>query len=94
MCRRALRDAGSRIGVVLGQICNVLNPTVIVIGGDLASGWSVMEPALREAIDRSAIQPALGDLTLIPTALGSRGRLLGGLAMVLDDPARFPLQAY
>lgn len=92
MCRRALRDAGSRIGVVLGQICNLLNPTIIVIGGELAGGWSVLEPALREAIDRSTIQPAIRDLVLSPSTLGPRGRLLGGLALVLDDPVRFPLQ--
>ena len=92
MCRRALRDAGSRIGVVLGQICNVLNPTIIVIGGELARGWSILEPSLREAIDRSAIQPAIRDLVLSPSALGPRGRLLGGLALILDDPIRFPLR--
>ncbi len=94
MCRRALRDAGSRIGVVVGQISNLLNPTVIVIGGDLADGWLLMEPALREAVDRSAIQPALADLMIVPSALGPRGRLVGGLAMVLDDPVRFPLFEY
>lgn len=93
MCRRAIRDTGARIGVVLGQICNLLNPTAIVIGGDLVGGWSIMEPPLRAAIDRSAIHPAIGDLTIAPSALGPRGRLLGGLALVLDDPVRFPLQS-
>lgn len=93
MCRRALRDTGSRIGVVLGKICNLLNPTVIVIGGDLAAAWPVMEPALREALDRSAIHPAIDHLTITPSALGPRGRLLGGLALVLEDPVRFPLTA-
>jgi predicted NBD/HSP70 family sugar kinase len=57
MCRRALRDAGSRIGAVIGKIGNLLNPTVIVIGGDLAAAWPVMEPAVHEALDRSAIHP-------------------------------------
>ena len=94
MCRRALRDTASRIGVALGTICNLLNPTIIVIGGELASGWSVMEPALREALDRSAIHPAIDGLTITPSALGHRGRLLGGLALVLNDPTRFPLGAF
>jgi predicted NBD/HSP70 family sugar kinase len=91
ICRRALRDTGSRIGVVLGKICNLLNPTVIVIGGELVDGWSVMEPAVREALDRSAIHPAIDHLTITPSTLGARGRLLGGLALVLEDPTRFPL---
>jgi predicted NBD/HSP70 family sugar kinase len=91
MCRRALRDVGARIGYVLGGLCNVLNPTAIVIGGDLAGAWSVMQPAMREAIDRSAIQPAIVDLHIAPSQLGPRGRLLGGLALVLHDSVRFPL---
>ena len=91
MCRRALRDAGSRIGAVIGKICNLLNPTVIVIGGDLAAAWPVMEPAVHEALDRSAIHPAIDDLTIVTSRLGARGRLLGGLALVLEDPVRFPL---
>ena len=94
MCRRALRDTASRIGVVLGTICNLINPTIIVIGGELASGWSVMEPGLREALDRSAIHPSIDDLTITPSALGPRGHLLGGLALVLNDPTRFPLGAF
>lgn len=91
MCRRALRDVGSRLGYVLGDLCNVLNPTAIVIGGELAAAWSIMQPAVNEAIDRSAIHPAIVDLHLEPSQLGPRGRLLGGLALVLQDSTRFPL---
>jgi hypothetical protein len=45
----------------------------------------------HEALDRSAIHPAIDDVEIITSRLGARGRLLGGLALVLQDPVRFPL---
>lgn len=33
VCRRVLEDAASTMGAALGNLCNVLNPDVIVLGG-------------------------------------------------------------
>lgn len=92
MCRRILRDAGSHIGTVVGSVCNLMNPTVIVVGGMLASGWTLIEPALREALDRSAIDTAIQDLSLVPCMRsGTMGRLIGGMTLILMDLERFPV---
>ena len=92
-CHRAFRDTGRRIGSVLGGVCNVLNPTVAVIGGDLARAWEIMEPSIRERLDQTAIAPAIHDLLIAPSALRERGPLFGGIALILRDPRRFPLTA-
>lgn len=91
MCRRVLRDAGARIGTVVGSICNLINPTVVIIGGALASAWVHIEPALRESLDRSAIQTAIEDLTIVPSSLsGPQGRLIGARTLLLRERERFP----
>lgn len=92
MCRRILRDAGSQLGTVVGSVCNLMNPTIIVVGGALAAAWTHFEPALREALDRSAIHTAIQDLTIVPgLRSGPMGRLAGALALVLQDLDRFPV---
>lgn len=88
-CRRALRDAGIRIGTALAQLCNLLNPELILIGGDLAPAWPVMSEPLRHALDRAAIHMATDSVKIIPSPLGERAEVLGALAYVLRDADRF-----
>jgi predicted NBD/HSP70 family sugar kinase len=60
VCQRVLRDAAAHLGFAIGNLCNVLNPQVVVIGGafgrpDAAS--LILEPC-REAIKQSAMKAA------------------------------------
>ncbi|MCB0872002.1 MAG: ROK family transcriptional regulator [Thermoleophilia bacterium] len=86
ICARTLRDAGSRVGQTLGAVCNVVAPTMIVIGGRLAPGWPLMETAFRAALDRAAIHELANDVDVAPSALGADGRLIGGITLVLREP--------
>ena len=90
-CRRALRDAGIRLGTAVAQICNLLNPELIVIGGDLAPAWPVMSEPLRHALDGAAIHMATDSVRIIPSPLGERAEVLGALAYVLRDADRFTM---
>ncbi|MBI2683926.1 MAG: ROK family transcriptional regulator [Actinobacteria bacterium] len=88
-CRRAIRDAAIRIGTAVASICNLLNPELVVIGGELAQAWPVMDEPLRHALDGAAIHSAADGVRIVPSALGSRADLLGALALVLRDAERF-----
>jgi predicted NBD/HSP70 family sugar kinase len=35
VCRRVLQDAGRNIGLALARVCNLINPELIVLGGEL-----------------------------------------------------------
>ena len=41
-CRRVLADAGRHIGVAAAGLVNLLNPEVIVVGGQLARSGEVL----------------------------------------------------
>lgn len=91
LCRRSLRDAASHIGTVIGSICNLINPTVVVVGGAIASAWPMIESAMREALDRSAIHVSIQNLELVPGKRSdTMGRLVGARSLVMSDPERFP----
>ena len=92
-CRRALRDAAIRIGGVVGQMCNLLNPELLVIGGNLANAWSVMSEPFRQALDGAAIHTATDSVRMLPSSLGERAEVLGALALVLRDAERFAVTA-
>jgi predicted NBD/HSP70 family sugar kinase len=49
VCLRVLQDAGRTLGFALAQLCNLLNPGLIVLGGELALGKNlVLEPCEQE----------------------------------------------
>ncbi|WP_165989968.1 ROK family protein [Streptomyces sp. YIM 98790] len=85
VCRRVLTDAGHTLGFVLAQVCNFLNPNLIVLGGQLAAaGESVLDPCLR-SMRRHALPGAVPDgFRLKPSALDRLAEAQGALVLGLS----------
>ena len=80
---RLIGEAGREIGVALASLCNLINPSCVIIGGDLsAAGELITEPVL-ESIRRYAITSAAEQVNVVAGVLGERAELLGALALVL-----------
>jgi predicted NBD/HSP70 family sugar kinase len=84
-CRRALADAGRHIGAAVADLCNLINPERIVVGGSMAVAGDVLLDPLREAVGLRAIPSAAEDVTIVPGELGERAELLGAVALVLHE---------
>ena len=85
LCRRALRDAGGILGTAIGQILNIVAPSIVVLGGDLVAGWPFMEAPLREAVDRAAIDSSARGLVVTPSTISQSAEALGAVALVLRE---------
>jgi predicted NBD/HSP70 family sugar kinase len=84
-CRRALADAGRHIGAAVADLCNLVNPERIVVGGSMAVAGDVLLDPLREAVGLRAIPSAAEDVEIVPGELGERAELLGAVALVLHQ---------
>ncbi|MEV1010195.1 ROK family transcriptional regulator [Streptomyces sp. NPDC049881] len=84
-CRRVVSDIGRHIGAGIAQLCNLLNPSRVVLGGDLAEAGEIALGPIRDAVGRYAIPSAGAGLALVPGALGGRAEVLGALALVLRE---------
>jgi predicted NBD/HSP70 family sugar kinase len=84
-CRRALADAGRHIGAAVADLCNLINPERIVVGGSMAVAGDVLLDPLREAVGLRAIPSAAEDVLIVPGELGERAELLGAVALVLHE---------
>jgi predicted NBD/HSP70 family sugar kinase len=60
-CQRVLYEAARTLGVALGNLCNVLNPNVVVLGGTLGQDKAAQFTldACREGIARTAMRAAV-----------------------------------
>jgi glucokinase-like ROK family protein len=84
-CRRVISDVGRHIGMGVASLCNLLNPSRVVLGGDLAEAGELVLGPIRESVSRYAIPSAAQRLSVVPGALGARAEVLGALALVLSE---------
>ncbi|MFH9550480.1 ROK family protein [Streptomyces sp. NPDC051445] len=86
--RRALREAGTALGIALTGALNLLDPEGVVLGGALAGLAPWLLPSLETELSRRTAGPAR---PVSVSRLGPEGPLLGAahsvVRAVLDDPA-------
>jgi predicted NBD/HSP70 family sugar kinase len=90
--RGVLAEAGSAIGRAVADVLNVLNPELVVVGGELADAGELLLGPVREAIARCALRPAAERARLVIGVLGLRAPVLGAVALVVSGADR-PLLA-
>ncbi|MEU6976731.1 ROK family transcriptional regulator [Streptomyces sp. NPDC046371] len=84
-CRRVIADVGRHIGSGIANLCNLLNPSRVILGGDLAEAGELVLAPIRDSVSRYAIPSAARQLSLAQGALGGRAEVLGALALVLSE---------
>jgi predicted NBD/HSP70 family sugar kinase len=85
--RRVVTDAGRVIGRALADLCNVLNPGAVIVGGELSAAGESLTQGIREAIDRHT-QPVIGEAVSVRTgALQGRAEVLGAIALAVQRTA-------
>jgi predicted NBD/HSP70 family sugar kinase len=80
--RRVLRDAGSTMGRALADLCNSLNPELVVVGGPLGRAASLLD-GVRAAVDRYAQPNTAAALRVVAGELGDRAELQGAVALAI-----------
>ena len=81
--RRVLADTGRTIGVAVANLCNILNPELILVGGELAQADDLLLDPMREIVSRYGVPGAVRELHIRPAQLGTRSALLGAVAIGL-----------
>lgn len=79
-----VREAGRQIGEVIAAAVNLLNPAVVVLGGDLAGAYEPLIAGVREVVYRRSTALATRQLRIEPSRLGDAAGLLGCATLVLD----------
>jgi predicted NBD/HSP70 family sugar kinase len=84
-CSRLFGDAGRAVGRAVGAICNIVNPELVIVGGEMSVVGDVLVDGVREGIARSTI-PAIGrDADVVVGRLGERAEVLGAIGLVLAE---------
>ncbi|MET1155689.1 ROK family protein [Arthrobacter sp.] len=80
---QAVRQAGRDIGDVLATCVNLVNPSVIVIGGRLAQAGEHLLAGIREVVYRRSLPLATEHLRIAPSVAGQRAGVLGAVSLAI-----------
>ena len=81
----ATRQAGRDVGEVLATVVNLLNPSIIVLGGSIARAGEHLLAGVREVVYRRSIPLATQHLAIVQSQGGDRAAVLGAAIMVARD---------
>ncbi len=81
---QVIRQAGRDIGDVLATCVNLINPSVVVIGGSLAQAGEHLLAGIREVVYRRSLPLATEHLRIVPSAAGKSAGVRGASVMAIS----------
>ncbi|WP_417563310.1 ROK family transcriptional regulator [Microbacterium sp.] len=84
-CIRALAEAGKHIGLATGNLCNLLDPERIVVGGELARAGELLLGPIRVAMENAVIVGSAAAPDVVQGQLGPSAAGIGAAAYALDE---------
>jgi glucokinase len=81
---QAMRQAGRDVGDVLAACVNLLNPSVIVIGGGLSSAGEYLMAGVREIVYQRSLPLATSRLRIVQSMAADHAGVLGAGRLVID----------
>ena len=80
--KAALVETARYLGVGISNLIIGFSPEAVVVGGEIARAWELIESALTEAIEHS-VRRGLPSARILPSTLGENPTLRGALSLVL-----------
>jgi predicted NBD/HSP70 family sugar kinase len=80
-----LQRSASYVGAMLATVVNLFNPSLIVVGGGVATAGDLYLATIRQAVYRRSLPLATRSLQIVPAGLGPMAGVVGGAAMVADE---------
>ncbi|HEY6891886.1 MAG TPA: ROK family protein [Solirubrobacter sp.] len=80
---RAVADAGEAVGAAIASTVNLLNPDLVVIGGELAAAGELLVAPIRRAIGMGAVAPAANHVRVAVSSMADRAEVLGAAGIQL-----------
>ncbi|GAB3602443.1 ROK family transcriptional regulator [Microbacterium aureliae] len=95
--RRVIADAGRHIGIATASLCNLFDPELIVVGGELGEAGEILMAPMRHSLERSALPSTAGLPEIVGASFAEWAEVRGAIAIALDhvtvDAGAVPITA-
>jgi glucokinase len=79
----AVRDAGMYLGIAIANLINIMNPSVVVIGGPVMGFGELLLDRVREEVRQRALWDALRGVAIVASTLNDDAGTIGAAALFL-----------
>lgn len=83
-CVELLARSGRAVGEALAPLANLVNPSLIVLGGSVAQTGDILLAAVREAVYRQSHPLVTRDLRILRSQMGGSAGLVGAAQVVVE----------
>jgi predicted NBD/HSP70 family sugar kinase len=84
-CRRLFADAGRVVGRAIGTVCNITNPELVIVGGDMTGVGDILVDAVRDGLALTTLPAIRSGVRVVTAELGARAEVLGAIGLVLTQ---------
>jgi len=94
LARQVAEEAAGHLGRAVAGMMNLLNPSLVIVGGELSRLGDLLLEPLRETINRRTLVSSVAAAQILVSELGPRSVALGAATLVLkaalNDSGYFP----
>jgi len=94
---QVVREAAEHLGIAVAGLLNLLNPSVVIVGGGLARLGELLLAPLREVVHTRTLVSSVKECHIVTSQLGARAIAVGAATLLLQralsDPRHFPVAA-
>ena len=80
----ALADVGRALGRHLGAVSTLLDPELVVVGGEIARAGDILLEPLRVELAANVLHSTAGPVPVLPAALGEQAEARGAVALAVE----------
>ena len=81
---RLVNEGAKVLGIAVADAVNVLNPSTVVLGGDIANAHEHLLAHVREVVYTRSLPLATRSLDIVLSELGNRAGILGGAYLAIE----------
>jgi predicted NBD/HSP70 family sugar kinase len=81
---RLVSEGARLLGTAIADAVNVLDPSTVVLGGDIAVAHEHLLPHVREVVYTRSLPLATRGLDIVLSTLGDRAGILGGAYLAIE----------
>lgn len=82
VCKQIIINVGSVLGNALAQMCYLLNPEIILIGGGLSQAGKILFDPLIQAFNNEVLPRVAENTSIVPAKLGNQAGLTGAAWLI------------
>jgi glucokinase len=85
LAQHIVHDVHTYLGIALANIVHIINPSMIILGGQVTQAGDRLIVPLRERIQALCLPTARESLRVVSGSLGSEANLVGAVTLALQD---------